>query len=125
VGPFDGTHVASTTPLLGESVTVMVRSPVGVGSATSTHSVWPLEVPQVGAACATVGTKTVAATSKEKTPTHASGFRGDTITIRPDRLKPNWLLMAAPRRLPPCLAATAGCRRKGSSRGGARSFTAP
>src|SRR3989442_8716220 len=98
--PPDGTHVANTTPLLGESVTVTVCSPVRVLAAV-TQSVWPLEVPQLLSASATAGISTVAATSKEKTPTHASGFRGDTITMRPDRLRPAWLLMAGPRRLPP------------------------
>src|SRR5439155_10749355 len=92
-GPLVGTHVANTTPLLGASVTVTVCSPVRVFAAV-THSVWPLEVPQLLEASATTGTRTVAATSNEKTPIHANGFPGDTITIRPDMLRPARLLMA-------------------------------
>ena len=97
-GPLDGTHVANTTPLLGASVTVTVCSPVRVFAAVA-HSVWPLEVPQLLEASAATGIKTVAATSKEKTPIHANGLRGDTIMIRTDRLRPR-LLTAGTRRLP-------------------------
>src|SRR5436190_353971 len=102
--PPDGTQVAKTTPLLGESVTVMGCSPVRVVLASVTHSVCPLEVPQLVSACAETGTITVAAASNEKTPSHASGLRGATITIYPDRLGRARLRMADPRRLPPCLA---------------------
>src|SRR5439155_24628742 len=110
--PPDGTHVANTRPLLGEFVTVTVCSPVRELAAV-TQSVWPFEVPQLLAACAETGTRTVAAASSEKTPSHASGLRGATITIHPDRLGRARLRMAGTRRLPPCLAATQGCKHKG------------
>jgi len=95
----DGTHVAKTRPLLGEFVTVTVCSPVSVLAAV-TQSVWPFEVPQLLAASAAAGTKTVAATTNEKTASDANGLFGDTITNQPDTSELARGLMADPRRLP-------------------------
>jgi len=98
--PPDGIHVANTRPLLGEFVTVTVCSPVSEVFRTVTQSVWPFVVPQLLAASAAAGTKTVAATTNEKTASDANGLFGDTITNQPDTSELARGLMADPRRLP-------------------------
>src|SRR5947208_17046714 len=82
--PPDGIHVANTRPLLGEFVTVTVCSPVSEVFRTVTQSVWPFVVPQLLAASAAAGTKTVAATTNEKTASDASWLFGGTDSNQPD-----------------------------------------